>query len=81
MTKIHPIRREAERLAAGRRHRQFRAEVKGAALDLLTKLETLAATKGLDGSGLLTLLILHGHRTVTTQLTAMSDPPAESPKA
>lgn len=81
MTKIHPIRREAERLAAGSRHRPFKAEVKGAALDLLKKLETLAAAKGIDGSGLLTLLILFGHRTVTTQLTAMADRPAESPKA
>lgn len=75
MTKMHPIRREAERLAAGRRHRSFRCEVRGAALDTLGVLEGLAARKGLDATGLMTLLILHGHRTVTKQLTAMPDQP------
>lgn len=76
MTKIHPIRREAERLAAGRRRRSFRCEVRGAALDMLAALEKLAARKGLDATGLMTLLVLHGHRTVTSQLTAMPDQPA-----
>lgn len=79
MTKIHPIQREAERLAAGRRHRSFRCEVRGAALDRLNALEALASRKGLDAAGLMTLLILQGHRTVTTQLGTMPD--LESPKA
>lgn len=81
MAKMHPIRREADRLVAGRRHRSFRVDVRGAALDLLEALEKLAALKGIDGSGLMSLLLLMGHRTVTSQLTAMPDQPAETPKA
>jgi hypothetical protein len=53
--------------------------VRGAALDRLNALEALASRKGLDAAGLMTLLILQGHRTVTTQLGTMPD--LESPKA
>ena len=73
MTKTHPIKREAERLAAGRRHRSFRAEVRGAALDKLDALVALATSKGIDAGGLMSLLLLAGHRTVSAQLDSMSD--------
>lgn len=73
MTKTHPIQREAQRLAAGRRHRVFRVEVRGAGLDKLDDLMSLASQKGIDASGLMSLLLLAGHRLVSAQLDTLPD--------
>lgn len=55
---------EARRLQSGKRRRQVKAELHGAGLELWDDLFALASQRAIDTTGLLTLLLIHGHRQV-----------------
>lgn len=55
---------EAKRLQAGKKRQQVKAELHGAGLELWEDLAGIATQKGIDTTGLLTLLLIHGHSQV-----------------
>ncbi len=77
--KIDRLKREAERLQAGRKRRSIRLDLGGEALDAWDSLLETGARKGMGPAEVLALLLVRGGGRVAKILSELPDVKAPSP--
>ena len=77
--KVNKLKREAERLQAGRKRRAIRVEIGGEALDAWDTLIEAGARKGIGPAEVMALLLLRGGVPVAKTIGELPDVEEPSP--